>query len=259
MAKESSPDPQALARHAAVCWIQQALNEHLPVKRAIALASEHHWGGQTYAPSTLEAWFYSFRKEGFSALIRDPRSDKGTRKALGPEACEALLDWRRRFPHIHVKTLVRQLLEKQILQPGTFSMPSVYQLLAEHALDPRSMKNNPHLAGGALSGPTKTFECAFSNELWMTDMMHGPTITLEGGQVLHTRLFGDSRFPLFGMLDAFLFVGGRQETAEYLIERWKLVSTRTPNDLRLPFRRCKDPHEWTLVEAEIAPQRFQER
>jgi putative transposase len=189
MAKDLSPDPLALARHAAVCWIEQAIQEHHPVKRAIALASERHWGDQLYAPSTLEAWFYSFRKEGFNALIRGPRSDKGTRKALGPEACEALLDWRRRFPHIRVKTLVRQLLEKQILQPGTFSMPSVYRLLTEHALDPRSMKNNPHLSSG-LSGPTKSFECAASNELWMTDMMHGPTITLGDGKVLHTRLFG---------------------------------------------------------------------
>jgi len=190
MAKEPSPDPLALAKHAAVCWIEQAVQEHHPVKRAIALASERHWGGQLYAPSTLEAWFYSFRKEGFNALIRSPRSDKGTRKALGPEACQALLEWRRRFPHIHVKTLVRQLLEKQILQPGTFSMPSVYRLLTEHALDPRSMKNNPHLAAGPLSGPTKSFECPSSNDLWMTDMMYGPTLTLEEeGKVIHTRLF----------------------------------------------------------------------
>lgn len=190
MTKDLSPDPLALAKHAAVCWIEQAIKEQHPIKRAIALASERHWGDQLYAPSTLEAWFYSFRKEGFSALMRGPRSDKGTRKALGPEACEALLDWRRRFPHIRIKTLVRQLLEKQILQPGTFSMPSVYRLFTEHALDPRSMKNNPHLSSGPLSGPTKSFECAASNELWMTDMMHGPTLTLGEGKVLHTRLFG---------------------------------------------------------------------
>jgi putative transposase len=189
MAKEPSPDPLALAKYAAVCWIEQAVQEHYPVKRAIALASERSWDGQLYAPSTLEAWVYSFRKEGFNALIRSPRSDKGTRKALGPEACQALLEWRRRFPHIHVKTLVRQLLEKQVLQPGTFSMPSVYRLLTEHALDPRSMKNNPHLATGPLSGPTKSFECPSSNDLWMTDMMYGPTLTLEDGKVIHTRLF----------------------------------------------------------------------
>ena len=190
MAKDLPAQTLALARHAAVCWIEQAVKEHHPVKRAITLASERHWGGQLYAPSTLEGWFYAFRKEGFSGLIRTPRSDKGTRKALGPEACEALLDWRRRFPQIRVKTLVRQLIDQQILQPGTFSMPSVYRLLVEHGLDPRSMKNNPHIPGGPICGPTKSFECALSNELWMTDMMFGPTIALADGKVVHTRLFG---------------------------------------------------------------------
>lgn len=189
MTEQKSPDPLALAKHAAVCWIEQAIKEHLPIKRALALASERHWGGQLYACSTLEAWFYSFRKEGFSALSRAPRSDKGTRRALGPEACEALLQWRRRYPHLRVKTLVRQLIDQGILQAGVFSMPSVYRLLSQQGLDPRSMKNNPHLPNGTLSGPTKSFEFAHSNELWMTDMMHGLTLTLGNGKTLQTRLF----------------------------------------------------------------------
>jgi putative transposase len=40
------------------------------------------------------------------------------------------------------------------------------------------------------SGPTKAFECALANELWMTDMMFGPTLKLASGKIIHTRLFG---------------------------------------------------------------------
>lgn len=190
MAKADSPDPLALAKHAAVCWVEQAIKELHGVQRALVLASERHWGGQLYSASTLEGWLYTFRKEGFSGLCRPTRKDKGTRKALGPEACEALLQWRRQHPQITVQVLVRQLIQKGILQSGTFSMPSVYRLLAEHGLDPRSMKHNPHLSTGPISGPTKSFECAHSNELWMTDMMFGPTLTLASGKVIQTRLFG---------------------------------------------------------------------
>lgn len=190
MTTKDSPDPLALAKHAAVCWVEQALQEHFSVKRALALASERPWGGQLYAASTLEGWLYTFRKEGFSGLCRPTRQDKGTRKALGPEACEALLQMRRQYPQIKVNVLVRQLIARGTLQAGTFSMPSVYRRLAEHGLDPRSMKHNPHLPTGPLSGPTKAFECARSNELWMTDMMFGPTLTLANGQVIQTRLFG---------------------------------------------------------------------
>ena len=103
MAKSDSPNPVALAKHAAVCWVEQAIQEHFPIKRALALASERHWGGKLYSPSTLEGWLYTFRKEGFSGLCRPTRKDKGTRKALSPEACEALLQWRRQYPQIKVR------------------------------------------------------------------------------------------------------------------------------------------------------------
>lgn len=190
MAKPESPDPLALAKHAAVCWVEEAIKELYGVQRALTLASERPWGGQLYAPSTLEGWLYTFRKEGFRGLCRPTRKDKGTRKALSPAACEALLQWRRQYPQVKVKVLVRQLVEQGLLQAGTFSLPSVYRLLAEAGLDPRSMKHNPHPGSGPISGPTKAFECAHSNELWMTDMMFGPTLTLADGKVVQTRLFG---------------------------------------------------------------------
>lgn len=189
MTTKESPDPLALAKHAAVCWVEQAIKEHFSVKRALALASERPWGAQFYSASTLEGWLYTFRKEGFSGLCRPTRKDKGTRKALSPQACEALIQARRQYPLIKINVLVRQLIEKETLQPGTFSMPSVYRLLAEQGLDPRSMKLNPHSPTGPLCGPTKAFECARSNELWMTDLMFGPTLTLAGGKVIQTRLF----------------------------------------------------------------------
>ena len=104
------------------------------------------------------------RNQGFAALQRQPRSDKGSRKALSPEACQAIVELRQQYPQLKIKVLVRQLLDKGVLQPGTFSLPSVYRLLAAHQLDARSIKHNPPPEGG----PTKAFECALANELWMT-------------------------------------------------------------------------------------------
>jgi len=81
---------------------------------------------------------------------------------------------------------VRQLIEKGTLQSGAFSLPSVYRFLAAHQLDARSVKHNPP---SPHSGPTKAFECALANQLWMTDMMFGPTLKLATGKVIQTRLF----------------------------------------------------------------------
>ena len=183
----SDTDALALARHAAATWIQEALQQHFTLARATALASERTWGDKTYSAATLESWYYRWRHQGFAALQRQPRKDKGTRKALSPEAAQALLEWRQKYPQLTIQVLVRQLLQRGTLQAGTFSLPSVYRLLAAHHLDARSLKHHPP---SPQSGPTKAFECALANQLWMTDMMFGPTLKLATGQVIQTRLFG---------------------------------------------------------------------
>ena len=183
----SHSDALALARHAAVSWIQEALKQNFTLVRATALASERSWGGKLYSASTLEEWYYLFRNQGFEALKRRVRKDRGTRKALSPEASKAIVELRRKYPQLKVKVLVRQLVEQGALQVGTFSLPSVYRLLATHQLDARSIKRTPPIPG---SGPTKAFECARANELWMTDLMFGPTLKTPEGKVIQTRLFG---------------------------------------------------------------------
>ena len=187
MNQPSDSDALALARHAAATWIQEALKQNFTLARATALASERTWGGKSYSASTLESWYYLLRNQGFDALHRQPRKDKGVRKALSPEACQALLEWRQKYPQLTIQLLVRQLLEQGTLQAGTFSLPSVYRFLAAHHLDARSLKHNPP---SPHSGPTKAFECALANQLWMTDMMFGPTLKLATGKVIQTRLFG---------------------------------------------------------------------
>ena len=173
----SDSDALALTRHAAASWIQEALKQNFTLARATALASERTWGSKTYSASTLESWYYLLRNQGFNALHRQPRKDKGARKALSPEACQAILELRRQYSQLTTKTVVRQLVEKGTLQAGTFSLPSVYRLLAAHQLDARSIKHLAPVQGG----PTKAFECALANELWMTDMMFGPTLKLASG------------------------------------------------------------------------------
>jgi transposase InsO family protein len=176
----------ALARHATASWIQEALKQNFTLARATALASERTWGGKSYSASTLESWYYLLRNQGFDALHRQARKDKGSRKALSPEACQALLEWRQKYPQLTIKVVVRQLIEKGTLQSGAFSLPSVYRFLAAHQLDARSIKRNPP---SPQSGPTKAFECALANQLWMTDMMFGPTLKLATGKAIQTRLF----------------------------------------------------------------------
>jgi len=123
MNQPDDSDALALARHAAASWIQEALKQNFTLARATVLASERTWGGKTYSASTLESWYYLLRHQGFEALHRRPRKDKGSRKALSPEACQTILEWRRKHPHLKVKVLVRQLIGQGALHAGAFRPP----------------------------------------------------------------------------------------------------------------------------------------
>ena len=171
----------ALIRHSAVSWIEQCLNQGNTLGRALALASELDWGERRYSPRTLEGWLYEWRAQGFGALERRSRRDKGLSKAISPKDAEAIVKLRLQQPSIAISTLVRQLEQSGVLQPGTFSLSSVYRLLVREGLD------RPRLIAEG-SGPTKAFETELANALWMADVMDGPTLRV-GDRVVHTFLF----------------------------------------------------------------------
>lgn len=171
----------ALLRHSVVSWIEQSLNQGNTLGRALALAAELDWGGRRYSPRTLEDWFYAWRAQGFGALQRQSRRDKGLSKAISPQAAEAIVKLRLQQPSMPISILVRQLQQNGVLQPGTFSLSSVYRLLVREGLD------RPRLLAEG-SGPTKAFETELANALWMADVMDGPTLRLSD-QVVHTFLF----------------------------------------------------------------------
>jgi len=88
----------ALVRHSAVSWIEQSLNQGNTLGRALALAAQLDWGGRRYSPRTLEDWFYDWRAQGFGALERQSRRDKGVCRAISPQAAEAIVKLRLQQP-----------------------------------------------------------------------------------------------------------------------------------------------------------------
>jgi transposase InsO family protein len=183
-----SVDGPALVRHSAVSWIEAALGQGHTLSRALALAGELEWGGRHYSPRTLEGWLYEWRERGFCALARATRSDKGGSRALSAGEVEALIKLRVAQPALPVTALVRQLVSEGALLKGAFSLPSVYRALRRAGLD------RPGLvaAQAAAHGPTKAFETELANDLWMSDVMDGPSLRApspRGGAAVHTFLF----------------------------------------------------------------------
>lgn len=174
-----------LSRYDAVRWIEEAVKSGIPLYRAIQNAAVRPWGGKTYSVPTLERWYYAYRGAGFDALRLRERADKGIAKALSPETCDVLAKIRKEHPDLNITSLVRQMESTGVITPGSVSISTIYRHFARIGLDKRTMKALQNIVTG---GPTKAFEFAFSNQLWMTDAMTGPALRNGSGPAQKTHL-----------------------------------------------------------------------
>lgn len=174
---------KALQRFAAINHINQLHAQGISLERCYLLASQQSWAGKYYSKRSLERWHRAYKQGGFKALEPKQREDRGRSRALDEELKEQIVTLRKEYPQLTVKSLIAELHRRDILTAGAPpSASSIYRFLREVSLDKRS------LHAGVLSGPTKAFEHAFANELWMTDAMHGIRIKTDQGKVIKTHL-----------------------------------------------------------------------
>lgn len=186
--KNGSPGGEeiALARYAAVSWVEAQLSGGGTLRHVLKEAAERLWNGRRFSWMTLERYYYSWRSGGYEALKTKGRSDQGETRSLSSEVQERLVALRAAYPKLTVTGLIHQLIEEGLLAAGQYSRSSIYRYLDKMGMDLRSIKAGGGVGAG--SGPTKAFEFALANALWMTDMMYGPTLRFEDGSV-RTRLF----------------------------------------------------------------------
>lgn len=161
----------ALTRFRAVNHIEEAIRGGQSIASALREAAARPWpdaAGRCYAIRTLEDWFYAYRKEGFPALQTQERSDKGTWRIINEEFGAWVLDQVTRNPKVQVATLYEYWKSEGAALP---SKRSLYRYLERHGLSRRAIRD-----GRLDSGPTKAFEAAGVNELWMVDYSPGPTL-----------------------------------------------------------------------------------
>ena len=152
--RENDPkEQQALARFSAVSFIKQQRKAGWPLSQCLKAAAERPWLERRYAASTLEEWYYLYLRGGFEALKPKGRGDRGQVRSLTPQVCARLEQLRREHPRLTVRSLVRWLLKEGVLEPGGFSLSSIYRHLNARGLDARTLRCREHLSEN--SGPQK--------------------------------------------------------------------------------------------------------
>jgi putative transposase len=120
-----------------------------------------------FGASTLERWFYAYRRGGLDALRPDARSDRGRARELTPEQRQLLLDVRREHPAASVRLILRTLVLDGRLPKDAVSVSTVTRLYRDAKL-PRGVRPSGHTR--------LRWQAEHPGALWHGDVCHGPAL-----------------------------------------------------------------------------------
>jgi len=124
------------------------------------------------AAETMRDWLTRYRQGGFDALMPKVRCDQGQARAIPQEIADQLLCWKEEKRDLTVPLLITKAAS--ILPEGlTLAPATVHRLLSRHGL----MKKAP---GEPTSNDRRRFAFDKAGQLWMSDVMHGPSVLVEG-------------------------------------------------------------------------------
>lgn len=131
------------------------------------------------APETLRHWLKAWRRGGFDALLPKGRADQGRSRALPQAVADALLSLKEEQPQLSIPQLIAAVAGSA---PDAVSpAPStVHRLLKRAGL----MDKAANAANAAESGQDRRrFAFAHPGQLWMSDVMHGPSVLLPDSRI----------------------------------------------------------------------------
>jgi putative transposase len=147
--------------------------------------------------STLMRWISRYLGDGrrLEALYPQQRNDQGQTRAIDEETALALIALRRDLRKMPVPELARVLHQRQLVSSGrSVSLSSVYRFLRQHKL---------MTTDEAPPTDRRKFEAELPNDLWQSDILHGPVLDCGGKRRKcyliafiddHSRLIPHARF-----------------------------------------------------------------
>lgn len=131
-----------------------------------------HSGRTRLSRSTIIRWIQRYTGYGrrLESLYPQDRTDCGSVRAIDEETGLALQELRRQLPKMPVPELTRILHERGLVSSDrSVSQSTVYRFLHQHNL----MTEQP-----AAAADRRKFEAELPNDLWQSDVMHGPHVTV---------------------------------------------------------------------------------
>ncbi|MCP5146464.1 MAG: DDE-type integrase/transposase/recombinase [Gammaproteobacteria bacterium] len=141
------------------------------------VAGEHQIPGTMrtrVAESTLRDWLRDYRASGFEALKPKKRIDAGHPRALLPEVAERLLQIKEQEPDLSIRLITDQIRKEGLIGTEQYlPVSTVHRLFKQHGLMSRANANG-------MSEDRRRFAYQQAGQLWMSDVMHGPSVIQAG-------------------------------------------------------------------------------
>ena len=177
---KSHQEAVAVFRHGVLGAVTQAQLDKGALHEALMQLATQRFrppGSETtksFSFSTLERWYYAYRRAGLAGLAPRPRSYKGRALRVSDEARALLLDIRREYPHASVPVILRTLIADGRLEKSALSATTLRRLFKEAGLDRIGLRD-------ATVGKTRLrWQAEKPMALWHGDVCHGPSLRIEG-------------------------------------------------------------------------------
>jgi len=134
------------------------------------------------AAETLRDWLRLYRQGGFDALLPRRRADRGESRRLPPAVIERLLAIKEANLALSVRLVIAQARASDDV-PDAVALPrsTVHRLFARHGLMRKRLDQPTEL-------DRRRFAFERAGQLWMSDVMHGPSVIVRGRQRRKTYL-----------------------------------------------------------------------
>ncbi len=125
-----------------------------------------------FAAATLARWCYVYEKNGFDALLKQPRKDKGKSRKIDEDIYEQIRYLKESHPRMPATEIHRQLEQNGTVAPDEISLSTVTRCVNRIVLE----RDLP------VYTDMRRYERPHINEVWCGDTCVGPKITMDGGK-----------------------------------------------------------------------------
>jgi transposase InsO family protein len=126
------------------------------------------------ASETIRDWLKAYRRGGFAALRPQVRSDVGSTRAITQEIADLLCQIKEEGSALSIGAVIEKAKATAGLSDEIHLAPAtVHRLLSRHGLMDRK-------TGEPTNKDRRRFAFEKAGELWMSDVMHGPSVMADG-------------------------------------------------------------------------------